>query len=119
MDLLILFIVASVIGAGMVAWVIIWTTNRASASAITRHFKASEYILETGKPPPEWLVLPIWKRLLSPRPESASDGSAVARLDELIRFFEHCSFYEDEFAREQHLSQLEGVRRAWQADEVR
>ena len=118
MDLLAVFIVASLIGAGMVAWVIIWTTNRASASAITRHFKASEYILETSKPPPEWLAAPFWKRLLGKSSKSASEGSALARLDELIRFFEHCSFYEDEFAREQHLSQLERVRRAWQSDKV-
>ena len=119
MDLLAAFIVASLIGAGMVAWVIIWTTNRASASAVTVHFKASEYILETGKPPPEWLALPLWKRLLGKASKSAGDGRALARLDELIRFFEHCSFYEDEFVREQHLSQLEGVRRAWQSGKVR
>ncbi len=115
MDLLIVFVIASVIGAVMIAWVIIWTANRASASAITRHFKASEYILETGKPPPDWLAAPIWRRLRVKASASDREGAVLARLDELIRFFEHCSFYEDEFAREQHLSQLEGIRRAWQS----
>ncbi len=118
MDLLALFIVASLIGGAMVAWVAIWTTNRASNAAITRHFKASEYIMETGKPPPEWLRAPAWKRPLAILPFSAADKSVTARLEELIRFFEHCSFYEDEFARDQHLSQLEGVRRAWQSGDI-
>ena len=115
MDLLALFVVASLVGGGMVAWVAIWTINRASNAAITRHFKASEYILETGKPPPGWLRTSAWKRLLGVLPLSDADEPVMARLDELIRFFEHCSFYDDEFAREQHLSQLEGVRRAWKS----
>lgn len=118
MDLLIVFVIASVIGAVMVAWVIIWTTNRVSASAITRHFKASEFILETGKPPPDWQTTTVWKRLRGKAIRSTSDQAVLARLDELIRFFEHCSFYEDEFAREEHLSQLEGIRQAWQSGGV-
>ena len=61
MDFLALFIVASILGAALVAWVIVWTTKRASDAAITRHFKASEYILETGEPPPNWLAPPFWK----------------------------------------------------------
>lgn len=118
MDMLALFVLVSLIGGAMVAWVAIWTTNRASNFAITRYFKASEYILETGKPPPEWLKTPAWKRPLAMLLASAADKTVTARLDELIRFFEHCSFYEDEFARQQHLSQLEGVRRAWQAGKI-
>ena len=115
MSLLALFMVASLLGAALLAWVIIWTTSRASHSAITRHFKASEYILETGEPPPDWLAGPRWKRLLGRLPFSDADDSTSARLDELIQFFEHCSFYEDEFARKEHLSQLERVRRAWRS----
>lgn len=118
MDLLAVFVVASVIGAGMVAWVIIWTANRATASAITRHFKASEHILETGKPPPDWLATPIWRRLRGKAFRSTSEAAVLARLDELIRFFEGCSFYEDDFAREQHLSQLERVRQTWLSGKV-
>lgn len=119
MDLLAFFIVASLIGGGLVAWVAIWTTKRASNAAITRHFKASEYILETGEPPPEWQRAPVWKRLLGILAFSAREETALARLDELIQFFEHCSFYEDDFAREQHLSQLEAVRQAWQSGKTR
>ena len=119
MDLLLVFIIASVIGAVMIAWVIIWTANRASASAITRHFKASEYILETGKPPPDWLSAPIWRRLQGKAFRSTGEVALLARLDELIRFFEHCSFYEDDFARDEHLSQLERVRQAWQSGKIR
>lgn len=118
MDLLAAFIVASVIGAGMVAWVVIWTTNRASASAITQYFKASEHILETGHPPPDWLVAPVWKRLMGKPSGTAIETRALDRLEELIRFFEHCSFYEDEFAREAHLAQLEVVRQAWKSGKV-
>ena len=119
MDLLAAFIVASVIGAATVAWVIYWTTNRASGSAITQYFKASEHILETGKPPPDWLAPPVWKRLLGKPTGTETETRALARLDELIRFFEHCSFYEDESARQEHLSQLGRVRQAWQSGEIR
>lgn len=119
MDLLALFIAASILGAGLVAWVVVWTTNRASESAITRHFKASERILETGAPPPEWLRPPLWKRLVGAAPTSASQANALARLDELIHFFEHCNFYEDDFAREQHLRQLESLREAWRRGEFK
>lgn len=118
MDLLGFFIIASAIGAGLVVWVIVWTTSRASESAITRYFKASEYILDTGNPPPEWYAVPIWKRLPGAAPAKASEERILTRLDELIRFFEGCSFYEDEFAREQHLSQLEGVRQAWRQGDL-
>lgn len=118
MDLLAAFIVASIIGAGMVAWVVVWTTNRASESAITRYFKASEHILETGEPPPDWLAAPLWKRLLGKPSGTATEAPALERLEELIRFFEHCSFYEDEFARKEHLAQLERLRQAWKSGKI-
>ncbi|MCY3799787.1 MAG: hypothetical protein OXG84_18420 [Chloroflexi bacterium] len=118
MDLLAFFIIASAVGAGLVAWVIVWTTSRASESAITRYFKASEYILDTGEPPPEWRAAPVWKHLLGAAPAKASEEAIMIRLEELIRFFENCSFYEDEFAREQHLSQLEDIRQAWRAGDL-
>ena len=119
MDLLALFIIASVVSAGLVVWVIVWTTSRASETAITRYFKASEHILETGNPPPEWYVLPLWKRLLGRAPARASEEKILIRLDELIRFFEGCSFYEDEFAREAAFEpNWKDIRRAWQAGDL-
>ena len=116
MDFLALFITASLIGAGLVAWVIIWTTNRSAQSAITRYFKASEYILETGQPPPEWLADSAWKRLLRASASASGKETHLKRLDELIRFFERSTFYDDDFARDEHLSQLESVRQSWRKD---
>ncbi|MCY3573642.1 MAG: hypothetical protein OXG92_02750 [Chloroflexi bacterium] len=98
MDLLALFALASALGAAVVAGVIVWTSARAANSAITRHFKASEHILETGEPPPNWLT---------------QRKDPLANLDELIHFFESCRFFEDEFAREQLLAQLADVREDW------
>ena len=98
MDLLVFFALASVLGAACVAGVIVWATNRAAGSAITRHFKASEHILDTGEPPANWLN---------------QRKDPLASLDDLIVFFEDCSFFEDEFAREQLLAQLARVREDW------
>ena len=113
MDLLAVFVLASLIGSIMLVRVILWTTNRAAGSAITRYFKASEHILETGEPPPEWLATPARRRLFSAAPRAVIPGDVLERLDELFRFFEHCSFFEDERAREQLLTQLIAIRETW------
>ena len=49
MDLLALVVLASMIGMLFVARVILWSSNRAAEGAVTRYFKASEYILSTGE----------------------------------------------------------------------
>jgi len=113
MDLLAVFVLASLIGAFMLVRVILWTTNRAAGSAITRYFKASEHILETGEPPPEWLAPPARRRIFGGAAPRVTHGEVMARLEELFRFFEHCSFFEDEWAREQLLAQLIAVRETW------
>ena len=113
MDLLTAFVLASLIGVCMLVFVILWTTNRAAGSAITRYFKASEHILETGEPPPEWLAPPLRRRVFGAAPATVTAGEIMDRLDELFRFFEHCSFFEDEWAREQLLAQLTAVRATW------
>lgn len=115
MDFLLFFVLASLAGAALVAGVIVWTTNRAAHSAITRYFKASEFILERHRPPPEW-AMPApggWLRARSVR--SLGKNDTMARLDDLIEFFETCSFFEDEFAREQLLLQLREEREDWRS----
>ena len=114
MDVLFIFIVASVLGALVIARVIIWSTDRASAAAITSYFKASEYILETGQPPPDWCGVPMWKRVFERGAVKPTWKDQLDRLDDLIRYFEHCSFFEDDWTREQLLSQLADVRDAWE-----
>lgn len=113
MDLLAIFVLASLIGVFMLVRVILWTTNRAAGSAVTRYFKASEHILETGEPPAEWLAPPLRRRVFGAAPATVKQGEIIARLDELFRFFEHCSFFEDEWTREQLLAQLRAVRATW------
>lgn len=113
MDLLAAFVLASLIGAFMIVRVIMWTTNRAAETAVTRYFKASEHILETGEPPPEWLAPPLRRRIFSAGPAVVTHDEVLQRLSDLVRFFEHCTFFEDEWAREQMLSQLENIRQHW------
>ena len=114
MDLLLLFSLAALAGAAAVAGVIFWSTQRAASSAITSYFKASEYILETGEPPPDWLASPRRKRLLRAGASNSSHDHLMDRFDDLVRFFEHCSMFEDEWTREQMLAQLAAIRERWQ-----
>ncbi len=113
MELLLIFIAASLMGAGLVVWVMLWSTNRAADAAITRYFRDSEHILDTGKAPPSWHVIPWWKRLFARYSRGATQEDVLGRLDDMIRFFEHCSFVEDEWTREQLLAQLDEVRVRW------
>lgn len=113
MDLLAVFLLTSLVGAFMIVRVIFWTTNRAAESAVTRYFKASEHILETGEPPPEWLAPPLRRRIFSAAPAAITNEEVLERLNDLTRFFEHCSFFEDEWAREQMLAQLTAIRERW------
>lgn len=114
MDLLVLFVAASIAGGAAVAGTILWSTKRAADSAITSYFKASEYILETGDPPPEWLAKPRRRWLLRSSESGRQTTDLMARFDEMARFFEHCRFFEDEWTREQMLSQLAAIREDWQ-----
>ncbi|MDE2952602.1 MAG: hypothetical protein OXT68_17770 [Chloroflexota bacterium] len=115
MDFLLFFVLASLGGAALVAFVIVRATDRASHSAITSYFKASEFILEHHRPPPEWIMTAPggWLRGRTIRP--VNKGDVMARLDELIEFFEDCSFFEDEFAREQLLLKLREEREDWRS----
>lgn len=111
MDLLLAFILTSIFAAAVIARVIVWSTHQASSAAITRYFKSAEYILQHHQPPPTWYAVPWRKRLLGQSPPAAD---MMARLDELIRFFEHSAFFEDEWTRQQLLAQLDEERRNWE-----
>ncbi len=113
MDLLLIFILASIIGAALVARVMVWATDRATHGAITSNFQASEYILEYHRPPPHWTATA--RRVWPPQrgKQNVTKAELLARLDELINFFVQCSFFEDEWSREQLLLQLEQERQAW------
>ncbi|MCY3782153.1 MAG: hypothetical protein OXG78_17700 [Chloroflexi bacterium] len=114
MDLILFFVLAASAGAAAVAGVVVWSTQRAASSALTSYFKASEHILETGEPPPEWRANPKRKRLFRSAGSSATHPELMARFDDLVRFFEGCRFFEDEWAREQMLAQLATIRENWQ-----
>lgn len=114
MDILILFTLAALAGAAAIVGIILWSTQRAASSAITRYFKAGEYILATGKPPPDWLAKSRRRRLRLSGASAISHSELMKRFDEMVRFFEHCRFFEDERAREQMLAQLATIRERWQ-----
>ena len=114
MDLLFAFALFAIIAAALVAFVMIRSTRRTAAAAITRHFKAAEYILEHHQPPPAWQTVPWRKRLFSQSPRQNTHADLLARLDELIRFFEHSPFFEDEWTRQQLLTQLDQERQNWE-----
>ena len=111
MDLLLAFGLAAIVGAAAIAVVIVWSTQRAAGLAITTRFQAGEYILDTGDPPPRWLKRR--RRFPLPTRSASAPAELIAKLDDLIRFFQHCRFFEDEWAREQTLAQLAAIRQDW------
>ena len=114
MDLLLVFALAALAGGAMIGLVVVWSTQRAANSAITSYFKASEHILDTGEPPPHWL-LKRRRWWFLPARSQASKVELISRFDELVRFFEQCRFFEDDWAREQMLAQLAAIREDWQS----
>ena len=113
MDFLLAFILFAIIAAALVAFVMIRSTRRAAAAAISRHFKAAEYILAHHQPPPTWQT-PLWRKRLFSQSPRQNTADMLARLDELIRFFEHSPFFEDEWTRQQLLTQLDQERQNWE-----
>ena len=114
MDFLLAFTLFAIMAAAIIAAVIVRSTRRAATAAITRHFKAAEYILTHHQPPPQWQTPPWRKRLFSQSPRQNTPADMLDRLDELIRFFEHSPFFEDEWTRQQLLTQLDQERQNWE-----
>ena len=108
MSFILVFFVAAVAGATLLAAVIVWSTNRSIQGAITRHFQDSDYILSHRQPPPDWLKT-RWGRQPKKR-------NLLSRLDKLQRFYQNCTFFDSEDTREELLDQLSQTREKWQAN---
>ena len=107
MNILFTFLIAVALGVSLIVAVMLWVTNKAGHSAITQYFKAAEYIVEHHQPPPEWL-----------KDGALNKARLMQRMDDLILFFEHSTFFEDEHARSTLLDKLNKERDAWESDVV-
>lgn len=119
MDLLCLSLVFIGAGMALVVAVMLGVTQRAGHQAITRNFQAAEYIIAEQRPPPFWTRPAAWRRLLRRRDaarQSAGHARNLRRLEALIDFFEHSTFFADEDAREALLGRLREERVRWQAE---
>lgn len=103
MNILLIFIIAVVIGMALVVGTLLWVTDKAGHSAITSYFKAAEYIIEHHQPPPKWM-----------EKASTNREDILKRMDDLILFFEHSTFFEDENARSVLLEKLNQERADWE-----
>lgn len=118
MELLLGFIIASIIGISMIVKLIFWVTDKSAGVAITSYFQAAEYILETHQPPMTWTntPVPLSQRLFNRGKKKSSPDLSylLRRMDELITFFEHSTFFQDEDARTALLEQLHNERSSWE-----
>ena len=108
MDYLLGFLLFAIAGAALVAWVIVWSTNRAAHGAITDYFRDADYILEQHKPPPSW------RRDRWGKP--ANERSVMQRMDKLVSFFEGSDFTDEAATRDELLRQLRDERQRWRAE---
>ena len=96
---------------------ILWLTDKTSHAAITSYFKAAEYILEHHQPPPVWSKQKV-SLLRKSSPTNTPKERILKRMDDLILFFEHCQFFQDETAREELLKKLNDERLNWEHTEL-
>lgn len=117
MDLLLMFVIACIIVTITLIKLIFFVTNKSASVAITSYFLAAEYILEYHQPPMTWIYPPISlsRRLLGLGKKKSSPDPAylLFKMDDLILFFEHSSFFQDEEARTALLQQLNDERDSW------
>ena len=117
MDLLIGFVVGAVIVTMMLIQLIFWVSNKSAGVAITSYFQAAEYILEHHQPPLAWTnpPIPLSQRLFRQGKAKSPPDPAylLQRMDDLIAFFEHSTFFQDEETRAVLLEQLNDERESW------
>lgn len=119
MDLLCLALLFVGAGMALVITVMLNVTRRAGHAAITRNFQDAEHILAAGRPPPAWSRESWWQGLLrvaGRRDPTRQNARHLRRLDALIAFFEHSTFFADEEARRALLRQLREVQVRWRQD---
>jgi hypothetical protein len=116
MELLIGFVIAAIIGTVMLVKLIFWVTDKSAGVAITSYFQAAEYILEHHQPPTTWTSpsLPISQQIFGKnKKKPLQPDQLLERMDDLIAFFEHSTFFQDEDARTALLEQLHDERESW------
>ena len=127
MDLLLGFTVAAIICTGLIIKLMLWLMNKTANAAITAYFQAAEHILDHHHVPPQWLSKQshFLKHPLGSLSRSAGRKQnnpkqlILEQMDDLIRFFEHCTFFQDEIARTELLQQLSAERKAWEQAELK
>lgn len=111
--MLLLYILLTALGLFVIARGMTWYLERITFNAITRHFRAAEYILAHHKAPPDWRKSsPIfWIGLGAPARRRKE--RLIARLDALISYFETSPLVKDEETRSVLLERLRDERIQW------
>lgn len=117
MEFLIGFIIVMILIMFLFGKLILMLTDKSAGVAITSYFKAAEYILEYHQPPKSWTNPPttLRQRLFQgdTKKSSTDNSDLLHRMDDLIAFFEHSTFFQDEEARTALLEQLNDERHSW------
>lgn len=103
-----------------------WLTEKATHASLTDRFKDAEIILNQHHAPASWQTkTPVFKAFMQGRLNSSlfapkrrvvpPKTQLLARLDELILFFETCPFFDSEESRDVMLDELWQERDRWEA----
>ncbi|GIV80024.1 hypothetical protein FKZ61_009180 [Litorilinea aerophila] len=111
MEFLLGSILVMLVGIGLVIGSILYWSNWLAHRHITTRFRDAEFILQHHRAPESWIKRGsgMGQRVGEPRRD------ILARLDELITFFESCPFFDGEETRQLLLSQLRQEREQWKA----
>lgn len=119
------------ISMALVAQFMMWLVQKMTTITITQRFQDAEYILAHHQPPSHWyrprspfvrfmqganagnVIMRLRHALAAERGDVHRQDRLVARLDDLIDFFETCPFFQDEGSRDILLGQLWDERDDW------
>lgn len=84
--------------------------TKSIGSYIERKHRAMEHILDTRRPPPQWLSH-------QPKPAAAAKAACLKRLDRLLRYTRGSALVADEQTRTELTDAMHAIRSEWnQAD---